>query len=485
MTQDQYVEDVERAQGDRRVTAGILLLSILSVLLGIASVVIGPFALFGVFGLFFLALVLALPEYGIALFLSTFLMTYPPSLQGAGMLSINNVLGGIFIILLTYKVYREQDWWFAKLPELQIMAVIILLFALSGYFNAPDARLRQLLGADQAPGSETLRTVITRAAFTVFFVNFIRAPQHVRLIYVLALIFMVITALTGIRSVTAGGGIHGYRATAKGTLGTISAASNPNRLGMFAILAIAGLWYLMQSLRIPVLRILIIPTMVLLSLAVFLSASRSCLLGLGVCVIAIIIDEGLSLRQLLTFALAGVMLVSVAFRFVPEKNLERITNLPFTQSGETGEGAGSFARREYGWIIALHMFEAHPFLGVGAGNWELARFLSDPARWTAAAHNSYILALIEGGMFCLAAFLVLLWRTWRNLRFAEAYLSDPHFPLADLMWIVKSAKVSLIVLVFFSMFADLWQLVILFWLVGLGVVFRRLIEQAALEEALA
>jgi hypothetical protein len=41
-----------------------------------------------------------------------------------------------------------------------------------------------------------------------------------------------------------------------------------------------------------------------------------------------------------------------------------------------------------------------------------------------------------------------------------------------------------VVLVFFSLFADLWQMVILFWLVGLGIVMRRLVEQTALQEAL-
>jgi hypothetical protein len=39
--------------------------------------------------------------------------------------------------------------------------------------------------------------------------------------------------------------------------------------------------------------------------------------------------------------------------------------------------------------------------------------------------------------------------------------------------------------VFFSLFADLWQLVILFWLVGLGIVMRRLVEQTAFEQSLA
>ncbi len=142
-------------------------------------------------------------------------------------------------------------------------------------------------------------------------------------------------------------------------------------------------------------------------------------------------------------------------------------------------------RRQYTWEVALELVRESPFLGVGIGNWDVARFFKDPTRSTAAPHSSYLLALVEGGLFCFLGFLGLLWCTWRNFREVESYVVDPTFPLRDLSWIVKSCKISFIVLVFFSLFADLWQMVILFWLVGLGIVMRRLVEQTALQEALA
>ena len=40
-------------------------------------------------------------------------------------------------------------------------------------------------------------------------------------------------------------------------------------------------------------------------------------------------------------------------------------------------------------------------------------------------------------------------------------------------------------LIFFSIFADLWQLVILFWLVGISIVVRRMVEQTLEQEAFA
>jgi len=130
------------------------------------------------------------------------------------------------------------------------------------------------------------------------------------------------------------------------------------------------------------------------------------------------------------------------------------------------------------------MFEQHPIIGIGTGNWQVDRFLNDPSRQTAAPHSAYVLAAVELGITGLAASLLLLWRTWRNFRYAESYVSDPDSPLSSLHWVVKSGRVSLLVFVFFSAFADLWQFVLLFWLVGLGVVLRRLVDQAALQAAI-
>ncbi len=456
----------------------IVALLALAAIVVAASAAFGPLFVLPIFGVLFLALVFARPEYGIALFLSTFLTTYPPVLQGSGLLTINNVLGGIFTIFLTHRVYQEGDWWFIRRPEIQILAFIALTFYLSERFNAPDPRELQLVG--QLELAENLRTFVNRVAFTVFFINFVRTPGHVRLIYLLALVLMVYTSVVGEQSVLAGTGFKGYRASveASSQVGVISAAANPNRLAMFAILAAVGLWYLAQSWRKTLVTLLVVPVIGILALAVFMAASRSGLLGLGVGALAIVVDEGIDIRKIITYAVAAALLLVLVVEFVPQKSIDRITNV----SSESGEGAGSLERRSYTWGMALELFEENPFLGVGMGNWGVVRFVRDPARTTASPHSSYLLVLVEGGIFCLGGFLVLLWYTWRNFRFAESYVTDPEFPLANLAWIVKALRVSLIVLVFFSIVADLFQLVTLFWLVALSIVIRRLVEQTLVQE---
>ena len=455
-----------------RTVAPPLLLVAIGVAVALGTATAGPIAFLPVFGVLFVVLVALRPEYGIALFLSTFLTRYPAWLAGSGFLTINNVLGALFLLLLSYKVYRDQDWWFLRSRELRVLLLVVAVYWVAERFNSPDIHYAELVGL-YGHAAGTLQLFVNRCFFVLFFVNFIRTPAHVRMIYWLALGFMVVTALAGIQSILEGAGAYGYRATTGGEF--IYEAINPNRLAMFAILAIAGLWYNMRRMRTG-LNYLIVPVIVVLAFTVLLTASRSGLLGLLVCALAITIDERFGFRTLFNFGLALLLLMTMAIQFVPEKNLERITNLPGTTAA-SDLGSGSVERRQYVWGIAYELFLQSPIVGVGMGNWDVARFLHDPKRSTGSPHSSYLLALVEGGIFALALMLYLLWCTWDNLRWAERYLVDPRFPLASLAWVVKAAKASLLVLIFFSLFADLWQLVILFWLVGLSIVIRRMVEQ--------
>lgn len=457
-----------------RIWAPLILVLALATIVGAGSVLLGGATVILVFGIFLLAFIVARPHYGIALFLSTFLMTYPRALQGVGFLTINNVLGLIFLVLLAYRVYRERDWSFLTVPEIQLLAFIVGMYFLSGRLNAPDPHTLELLG-EQELSAANMRIFVNRVAFTIFFIAFIRTPEHVRMIYLVGLAFMVASALSGVQGVIQGGGLYGYRATTEARL--VAAAYNPNRLAMLSVFSVAGLWYLRRSLVLPGLRTALILAIAVMGLAVFMTASRSGLLGLAVCFAGILWDERVSPRALINWILGAVLVGVLVAQFVPERSLERITNLPGTQQAQVGEGAGSLERRGRTWEIAWELFLDSPFLGVGMGNWEIARFLKDPARSTAAPHSSYLLALVEGGIFCLAGFLILLWRTWQNFRYAEAWMvSAPPSPVSDLLWITKAAKISLLSLAFFSLFADLWQFVLLFWLVGISVVVRRLVD---------
>ena len=62
------------------------------------------------------ALVVRHPHIGISVFLTTFLINYPGVAKGIGYLTINNVLGLLFLSLLAWTYYINRDAWYLRPP---------------------------------------------------------------------------------------------------------------------------------------------------------------------------------------------------------------------------------------------------------------------------------------------------------------------------------------------------------------------------------
>ena len=121
-----------------------------------------------------------------------------------------------------------------------------------------------------------------------------------------------------------------------------------------------------------------------------------------------------------------------------------------------------------GWDIYLE----YPIFGIGIGNFsEVARQVyNDP--YYRPPHNSYIWALSEGGIFCFMLFLLLYWVTLRDIRWLQRSPATP----ADLRWIAAALEPSLILLLFYSFFADMWLNPIAYILIVLTIVFKRYVS---------
>ena len=465
--------------GSPSAVGSVVALALVAALATVADIVVGTGAwFFAIVGVVVLIAIVGRPELGIAAFLATFLTDLrfgPAALQGTGFLTPNNVLGMMFLVLLAHRIYVSGDWSFILTRELLVLAFIAGCYYASAALNGPEPRLLEMIGG-LAEKPDSSRLFINRVAFVVFFVSFIRSAWHIRLVYLLAIAMMVVTTVLGVQSTLQGSGIGagGYRASAQQAV--IGAAWNPNRLAMLATISVGALWYAFQQARSLWSRGGILVILPVLVLAVFMTASRSGLLALIVCIGFIVVDEGISIRKILGVALAGAAALALVLRFVPDKSLERITNLPGVQGSDTGVGASSLERRAYTFEIGYEMVRDNPFLGVGVGNWEITRFLKDPSHATAAPHSSFILAMAEGGGFCVLAYLLVFWQTWQNLTVANRLIPSTG-RLQGVLWIVRGCRAGLITLVVFSAFADLWQFIIVFWLIGLGVVLRRYAEQ--------
>jgi O-antigen ligase len=101
-------------------------------------------------------------------------------------------------------------------------------------------------------------------------------------------------------------------------------------------------------------------------------------------------------------------------------------------SGDQQAYGSEIERRGLLWR-SLRVTAAHPLFGVGPGNFAA---LSGNRQ---VAHNSFTELSAEGGILALVLFLLMLWRSFRNLRYAR--LASPDRPEA-LIW-VGASKASL------------------------------------------
>jgi len=98
------------------------------------------------------------------------------------------------------------------------------------------------------------------------------------------------------------------------------------------------------------------------------------------------------------------------------------------QSGGVGRYTGKTGGKTIGWRLGwsemgMEMYKTHPILGIGTGNFMvLYHKYSVPAvpKEAKLAHNSFVQALVENGIFgfsvYLGLYLVSLWNCWRVMR---------------------------------------------------------------------
>jgi O-antigen ligase len=107
----------------------------------------------------------------------------------------------------------------------------------------------------------------------------------------------------------------------------------------------------------------------------------------------------------------------------------------FVSFGEVEEPGGVGTRRIL-WRAAIELWQTHPLLGVGAGNFELLLPRVAPAGIKTHANSWYLQSLVEGGLPLLAATLALVWasiapfrRALRNDLCLAAFAASVAFAL--------------------------------------------------------
>ena len=419
-----------------------------------------------------LASVVVQPAVGILMLMANFLVaSYPSPIRGDGLLTINNMLGVILSVLLVAELAQRPDPWYLRLRQVHVFLLIGVVFIIGTIVsNHSFPNLQVTAGKFRLldKTADMTQDFITRLAFFILALQFLSRKRDFKraiTVMLLCLVMIVPSALLGYASGDAAGG---YRAAAD-----FSSATNSNRLAFLCEIQIAFWWYFMRADPSPRRKLLAIGVIASLIFTVFLSASRSGVLGLGVLFYMLTKTRGGVRGGRLQVIAVAVIAVGALLTVIPQENLERIENLNPFVTGTHDLGSHSTERRvdtvELGWQV----FKDYPLFGVGLGNFrEVARQIYMD-QYFRPPHNSYLWALSEGGIFCMLLYLLLFYVTWRDLQWLQ---KSPAVP-ADLRWIVAALGPCFGLLMFFSAFADIWLSPITYIIVVLIVALRRYVSR--------
>jgi O-antigen ligase len=429
-------------------------------------------------------LVLYKPHLGVIVIMSTMLMSYPAALKGVGPFTINNLLGLSLVLILAFQLYRSHDYWFLREPEIRLLIAIAILLITMQYVNKliwPD--IKYLLPRVQKSGHEGfygevdvsgrwIFELLSRIAFTIFFVNWIRTVQQLKwVLYVIAFCIVAVVPTLGPDMIK---GEAEYRITSK----VVGWAANINRFAFMMNVGIALFVYLSTISKTLLTRVMWLAAAVGCLPLVLLTASRSGFLGLCLVGGLLLWGDHIPRRGKIVAAISTATLGILVFFFVlTDMHRERLTNLnPFSQEAAMmrEEGSRSSQVRVATLGEALDIIAQHPITGVGLGNF----------RWVNAylhgsykpPHNSYIWSAAEGGIFALILYLTLFGFLYTRIqKLRQKYKNHPQLPhLPD--WL----NLYLLLFFFFSIFADVWLEVHIYFMISISIVLSRW----ALEEEL-
>jgi len=419
-----------------------------------------------------LATVIVQPAIGILMLMANFLVaSYPSPIRGDGLLTINNILGIILCVLLTAQLAQRPDLWYLRVRQLHVFLAIGIVFIIGTFVSNHSFPNLQITAGRFRLLDQTgpmAQDFTTRFAFLVLTLQFLATKRDLKratTVIMICLIMIVPSALLGYAS---GNAVAGYRAAAD-----FSAGTNSNRLAFLCLIQIAFWWYFMRAEPSPERTAFSAGVIGSLIFTVFLSASRSGVLGLGILFYMLTKTRGGVRGGRLQVIAVAIIAIGALLTVIPEENLERIENLNPFATGTHEQGSHSTERRvetvELGWRI----FQDYPLWGVGLGNFrEVARQVYQDIYFR-PPHNSYVWSLSEGGIFCLLLYLLLFYYTWIDIRWLQA---SPAVP-PDLRWIVAALGPCFWLLLFFSAFADIWLSPITYIILGMVIAMRHYVSR--------
>jgi len=315
---------------------------------------------------------------------------------------------------------RPEDW----IPGLKILplAKITAILAIWGLFTSLGRTKRTF--KDLPKEATLLLTMIGLLCFGAFLSPVWRGGAVTRSIdfskiYVAwVLIFLLVTTFDRLRrvifiqvisvvAVCAAALVKGHSTPRlNGVLGGIY--SNPNDLAFAIVLSIPFAVAFMVTARNTVIKVLWLCGMVVMVVALFLTASRAGFIDLVICGGVTLYYFGIKGKRFYLIwatALIGIVVMVSA----GGKLYDRFAAL--SGDSTTDRSAyGSYEDRKYLMLRALDAIERYPVFGIGMHN-----FPTYSGIWH-DVHMTYLQICAEGGIAVLVIYLMFFWRAFKNLK---------------------------------------------------------------------
>jgi O-antigen ligase len=427
------------------------------------------------------------PAVGILIYLTTFLFTYPAWMRGAGNLTVNNLMGLILLPMMLYGMLREGDAWIVRFrPAVLLGAVVVVMMASSSFYvpsseldNAEDVikieTSRRTQGAALIATRDAGTKFLTRYVFLLFFLFFVRSPRDIKFVVGIVIGCLLLTYF----NVSTEAGAFGWGTGRLRVLGeqgaAVYAGRNPNKLAYFALFGLTLLWYGRRAIKSPFMYPLWFAATAITFIMIPMTGSRSGILNLVFFVIILLMEGRFDLRKVAGMAMI-TLLVIIQFGFntsfldtvLPEDVARRLTSFNVRSEVLTQgvEASGSAEGRLLTARAALRIWALHPVFGVGIGNFNTERAMTDPTGTVGPPHNSYLWALAEGGLVTFGLYLSMFVWTFRRVRSIE-WEYEARFGPVGLGWLVNALRTALIGFLIFSFFADMWHHVLFYIIIGM------------------